>query len=92
METREEIETTLNQHFKDIMTETIHNDSGDIDQITRNMPSLITQEHNEQLMNLMSLAEVEEAVFQMEEEKAPSLDGFMVKFFHHFRDIIKQEV
>ena len=89
METREEIETTLNQHFKDIMTETIHNDSGDIDQITRNMPSLITQEHNEQLMNLMSLAEVEEAVFQMAEGKAIEPDGFTVNFFHHLWDIIK---
>ena len=92
METREEIETTLNQHFKDIMTKTIHNDIGDIDQITRNMPSLITQEHNERLMNHMSLAEVEEAVFQMEEGKAMGSYGFMVKLFHHFRDIIKQEV
>ena len=66
---REEIETTLNQHFKDIMTETIHNDNGDIDQITRNMPSLITQEHNEGLMNPMSLTEVEEVAFQMEQGK-----------------------
>ena len=89
---KEEIEKTLNQHFKDIMTETIHNDSGDNDQITRNMPSLITQEHNERLMNPMSLAEVEEEVFQMEEGKAMGSYGFMVKFFHHFRDIIKQEV
>ena len=78
---REEIETTLNQHFKDIMTETIHNDSGDIDQITRNMPSLINQEHNEQLMNPISLVEVKEAVFQMEEGKGMRSYGFTGNYF-----------
>ena len=74
------------------MNETIHNDSGDIDQIIRNMPSLITQEHNERLMNHMSLAEVEEAVFQMEVGKAPRPDGFTVNLFHHLWDMVKEEV
>ena len=44
METREEIETTLNQHFKDIMPDPRKDITGDIDQITRNIPSLISQE------------------------------------------------
>ena len=92
METREEIEATLNQNFKEIMIEPSHDRSREINQITRNIPSPITQQHNELLMKPISLTEVEEAAFQMEEGKAPSPDGFTVNFFHHFWDIIKQEV
>ena len=44
METREEIETTLNQHFKDIMPDPRKDITGDIDQITRHIPSVISQE------------------------------------------------
>ena len=81
METREEIETTLNQHFKDIMPDPRKDITGDIDQITRHIPSLISQEHNELLMKSISLVEVEEAVFHMAEGKSPSPNGFTMNFF-----------
>ena len=74
------------------MTKPRQERSGDIDKITRHVPSLITQDQNELLMKPISLVEVEEVVFQMASGKAPGLDGFIVSFFHHFWDIIKQEV
>ena len=57
---------------------------GDINQITRFVPSLVSHEQNELLMKAISLIEVEEAVFQMKEQKAMGSNGFTVNFFHHF--------
>ena len=44
------------------------------------------------LMKLITLLEVEEGVNQMEDGKAPGLDGFTVNLFHHFLDLTKHEV
>ena len=63
METREEIETTLNHHFKDIMSGPRQDRRGDIDQIMRFIPSLLSHEQNKLLMKAISLVEVEEAIF-----------------------------
>ena len=53
----------------------------DIRAITRHIPSLVTLEHNIMLRRQIEQIEVEEAVFQMEKGKAPSLDGFTIDFF-----------
>ena len=50
METREEIETTLNQHFKDLMSDPRQDRRGDIDQIMRFIPSLLSHKQNKLLM------------------------------------------
>ena len=36
--------------------------------------------------------EVDEAVKKMTEGKVPGPEGFMVNFFHHFWDMVKEEV
>jgi hypothetical protein len=35
--------------------------------------------------------EIRKAVFQMEHNKAPGLDGFPAEFYHSFWDIIKHD-
>ena len=80
METREEKETTLNQYFKDIISDPRQDMRGDIDQITRFIPSLVSHEQNELLMKPISLIKVEEAFFQMTEGIALFPYGFMVNF------------
>ena len=92
METREEIETTLNQHFKDIMSGPRQDRRGDIDQIMRFIPSLLSHEQNKLLMKAISLVEVKEIVFQMIEGKSLGANGFTVNLFHHFWALIKLEV
>ena len=64
----------------------------DIEHITRLVPSLASQEQNDLLMRPISLVEVEAKIFHMEVGKALGLDGFGVKFFHHFWYLIKLEV
>ena len=63
METRDEIKTTLNQHFLDIMSDPKQNRHEYIEKITRLIPPLVTNEQNQVLMKSITLNEVEEAVF-----------------------------
>ena len=92
IETRGEIEAELSHYFSDILNEDVHDKGRDIAQITHSIPSTITRENNEMFIKLVSLQEVEEAVNQMALGKAPVLDGFTSNFFHHFWDMVKEEV
>ena len=47
--------------------------SGDIEKIIQVIPYLVTHEKNDLLMKPITLIEVEEAVFQMQEGKARDL-------------------
>ena len=82
VESREEIEATLNNFFTEIMSDPRPERSADIDQITRFIPPLVSVEKIDLLMNPITLYEVEEAVFQMKEGTTPGPDGFAVNFFH----------
>ena len=63
VETREEIENTLNIYFTDILTESSQDKRGYIEKITRFIPSLVTHEKNTLPMKPITLIEVEEAEF-----------------------------
>ena len=80
----------LNHQFEDIMMDPSPDKQRYIEQITRLIPSLVSQEQNDLLMKPVSLVEVEEEVFHMEVGKAPGLDGFTANFFHHFWDLVKE--
>lgn len=63
-----------------------------IEKITENNPKLVTEEHNQLLLKPVKLQEVENAVHQLKEGKAPRPDGFTSNFFHNFWELIKLEV
>eukprot|EP00253_Pinus_taeda_P015835 PITA_15835 len=63
-----------------------------IDNVTRNIPILITEDHNLLLLKPISLQEVENAVHQLKAGKARGPDGFTSNFFQHFWDLVKWEV
>ena len=92
METRWEIEAELTQHFSDILSEDGGNRSQDIERITSLVPRAVTGENNEMLTKPIGMQEVEEAVNQMALGKAPGPDGFTANFFHHFWDLVKEDV
>ena len=54
-----------------------------ITQVTQHIPSLVTEENNPSLMQPINVQEVEEAISQMLEGKAPGLDNFTINFFHY---------
>ena len=90
--TRAEVEEVLVNHFKEIMTEDNNERGQDIDRITFLIPITIEREDNENLTKPITLQEVEEVMQQMAQGKSPGPDGFTAKFFHHFWDMIKEEV
>eukprot|EP00253_Pinus_taeda_P004451 PITA_04451 len=63
-----------------------------INKLLKNIPRIITEEHNSLLIKPISLQEVEEAVQHLKEGKASGPDGFTSNFFHKFWDLIKDEV
>eukprot|EP00253_Pinus_taeda_P023412 PITA_23412 len=63
-----------------------------IEEITRNIPKLISEEHNQMLLKLVDIQEVEHAVRQLKAGKPPGPDGFTSNFFHSFWQLIKMEV
>ena len=64
METRKEIEPSLNHYFYDIMFEPRQDRREDIDQITQLIPSLVTHDQSDLLMKPITFLDVEEVVFR----------------------------
>ena len=52
----------------------------------------VSREDNENLNKPISMQEVEEGMSQMDQGKAPGLNGFTTNFFHFFWEMIKEEV
>eukprot|EP00253_Pinus_taeda_P008595 PITA_08595 len=92
LETQEEIEKEFLHYFKEISQEPNINRGEAIDNITRHIPRLVSEEQNSLLLKPISLQEVELAVKSLKAGKAPGPDGFSSNFFHHFWELIKWEV
>eukprot|EP00253_Pinus_taeda_P021095 PITA_21095 len=84
LERHEEIEAKLRNHFNQILQEPEGDRRTTIEKITNNVPRIVKEEHNELLLRPITPQEVDEAMFQLKEGKAPGLDGFTSTFFHTF--------
>ena len=74
------------------MTKDNNSREQEIPQIIDLIPRSISREDNENLNKPISMQEVEEALSQMAQGKAPGSDGFTTNFFHFFWEMIKEEV
>eukprot|EP00253_Pinus_taeda_P030007 PITA_30007 len=92
IETHEGIESEFLNYFKQAHQEPNIDKMPAIDKILRNIPKLISEEHNHLLLIPVDLQKVEEAVRQLKAGKAPGPDGFTSNFFHNFWDLIKLEI
>jgi len=92
VEEHEQIEEVLLNHFQQVHREQEEDWQRAIGRITSNIPKLVTAQHNEILMSPIQAQEVDEAMAQLKEGKAPGADGFTTTFFHAFWDMIKGEV
>jgi len=57
----------------------------------RNIPQ-VSQKENDALISQFTEIEVRDNVFQMEHNKAPGPDGFLVKFYQVFWNLIKDDL
>ena len=92
VETKREIEDELTQHFSKILSEDGGDRGRDIERITCLIPKEVTRENNEMLTKPVAMQEVEEVVNQMALGKSPGPDGFTIHFFHHYWNLLKDEV
>jgi len=53
---------------------------------------MINENHNEALMILVTMEEVEKMIWEMPKGKSPRLDGFTVEFYQSCWKVIKNEV
>lgn len=88
-DSQEEIETMLVQHFQGISKETTANRDHFIRDLTRHIPRLVSREDNFNLNRPLTEEEVNEAIKEMQNGKAPCPYGFNVDFFKAFWSIVK---
>ena len=60
--------------------------------IVRHIPKVLTEEHNKNLNNLVSMEEVTLAVNEMDNGKDPRPDGFTIDFFKACWEIVKYDI
>eukprot|EP00253_Pinus_taeda_P034998 PITA_34998 len=92
LNSHEEIETALVQHFQGIAKETISDRDHSIRYLKRHIPRLVTREDNFNLNRLVTKEEVSEVIKEMQNGKAPGPDGFNVDFFKACWNIVKQDI
>jgi hypothetical protein len=63
-----------------------------IKRVTQNIPTIITQEHNEALITPITQEEVDQAIQELPTGKAPGRDGFTIYFFHSYWPMLREEV
>ncbi|VFQ77872.1 unnamed protein product [Cuscuta campestris] len=66
--------------------------SQDYDAFLSNIPKILDQHHNQELLHLPSEDEVKATLFDMEANSCAGPDGFNVNFFKECREIVHREV
>lgn len=92
MEKHEDIEREITNHFKTVHQEPPKGRQPTINEILQHIPRIITEEHNQCLLRLVTMMEVELALTQLKDDKGSGPDGLTSNFYHHFWDLIKEEV
>eukprot|EP00253_Pinus_taeda_P004077 PITA_04077 len=92
LNSHEDIETVLVQHFRGIAKETILDRDHFIRDLTRHIPKLVTREDNFNLNRPVTKEEVSKVIKEMQNGKAPGPDGFNVDFFKACWNIVKQDI
>ena len=91
LEEHADLERELMGLYKTMLTEPDVSKEEFIQQVLVHVPTLVIEEHNASLMKPISMHEVEIAVKQMAEGKAPGPNGFTINFFNHCWDMLKND-
>ena len=89
LNTHEEIEAMLVQHFRSIADETILDRAHFMRDLTRHIPRLVSREDNINLNRQVTKEEVNEVLKEMKNSKASGPNGFNMDLFKAYWDIFK---
>eukprot|EP00253_Pinus_taeda_P016855 PITA_16855 len=92
VQTHHEISNLLINHFSQIAREPDIDKEEAIKDLLTSIPKLITEDQNKALNRAITMEEVEEAVKDMPNGKAPRPDGFTIDFYKACWEITKTEV
>jgi len=87
-----DIEHTLVTYFKESLIETKKDRLSIIQLITKNIPKVVFEEHNEALLRQITMEELEQTIMDMPKGKSLGLDSFTKNLFQSYWYIIKKEV
>jgi hypothetical protein len=87
----QELKRYITRYYKNLFGQHVESnislDESNIDDISQ-----VTENENETLTSPFTMAEIKEAVFQMEHNKATGSDGFPVEFYQVLWEIIKEDM
>lgn len=84
LEKHEDIAQEFQEHFQNTLKEPPGSRIQAIQNIVQHIPKIINEDHNNRLLQPISLQEVEDAMTQLKDGKAPVPDRFTANFFHAF--------
>jgi hypothetical protein len=85
LDTFEQVKEATSQHFESLYLQP--NDEGsneDIQAMLDNIPNIVSEHDNNQLVKEITEEEIVKAVWDMDPDKAPGPDGFSIRFYHSF--------
>eukprot|EP00253_Pinus_taeda_P025821 PITA_25821 len=92
LQTHEEIEVELVQHFREIARESNTERDHHIKDLIKHIPNLVSREDNFNLNRLVTEVEVREILNKIQNGKAPVPDGFHVDLFKACWNIVKMDI
>jgi hypothetical protein len=84
-----EIKTTSKNHFVELYTQKEEAIQVNITTMLEHITSMITNKENIELNHPISENEIHIAIWNLEPDKAPCLDGFSISFYRFFWELIK---
>jgi hypothetical protein len=80
-------------HFNNLYQQPIEEaTNADVIDMLSNIPSIVSEHENNQLVKDITEEEIIKAVWSLDPDKAPGPDGFPIRFYHSFWDIIKRDL
>lgn len=92
LNSHEEIEVVLVQHFRGIAKEICSDREHSIRDLTRHIPKLVSTEDNFDLNRPVTKEEVSEVLKEMQNGKVPGPNGFNVDLFKDCWSIVQQDI
>jgi hypothetical protein len=91
-ESHKDIKKTLVNHFHGIAQEPNQDRMEAIQKVIKNIPCLVIDEQNHNLIKPIAEEEIDQALQEMPNGKSPGLDGFTMEFFKACWEVFKHDV